>query len=562
MTEVLSAPPVEAESDSDASADLVTDPPTVLGDRYRLDRLIGSGGMGAVYEGCDLHTGGAVAVKVLHRGFAPNNEVFNRFRAEAAIIDRLQHRNIARVRDFHDPYSEHGRKSDPAYIVLELLKGENLHERIKKQGPLRNAEPHRISELLELARQVGGALQAAHEKSIVHRDIKPANIFLVKETTAYGEVEVVKLLDFGIAKATRVIKGETRAQEILGTPNYMAPESIELGSGAADARADQWALAATLYEAIAGQQAYPGDKFHDVLHRIASGQEPVPLRALAPGLPPHIYSAIARAMSTNPADRFSSVSQFIQALDGKAPEPLHAAAGPDVRPRRSGAPTVHADPEALLMPAGKSLPDAKTMHSLGGGALPIRGEAALAQVSAAVVADSSVPASAVPRTGQARWALRMVLGLLAVAGLCVLIWMAFMRSRPAKDPIATIPSGPPATPVPADSLGRQPAPVPLAAPLGAAESGPSKPESEMEPAPAARATPAPSLEPAAVRRRTESTKKPATHRGPARPPAALSPSAPQAPRSSAPADGGVPPPAVAPPVGPLPEGRGEVPLIR
>lgn len=354
MTDLLPGPVPDPASDSEPATALVGQ---TLNHRYLLEGLIGAGGMGAVYKARDLHTDGQVAVKVLHRELANDADVFGRFRAEAAIVDRLQHRNITRVRDFHDPFAPHGDRSQPPYIVQEYLDGQNLQQRLKQRGKLP------LPDVLELARQVGGALQAAHEQGVIHRDIKPANIFYVTETTAYGPTEVVKLLDFGIAKAQRFRGEGTRAHAILGTPNYMAPEAVMHGSGAVDGRADQWALALTLYEALSGHQAYPGDNLINVLSQIQGTYQPEPLAHLVEGLPVHVYSTIARAMNKDPAQRFSSMARLVQALDGQAPEPLLAAAPlPDVA-RRSGAPTIHADPDPLLRQVGKAGPDGPTVHA-------------------------------------------------------------------------------------------------------------------------------------------------------------------------------------------------------
>src|SRR5689334_9329504 len=179
---------------------------TVLGGTYRLERLLGRGGMGAVYEARHVRLPRRYAVKLLKLEFAHDRDVLDRFRREAEIASSLGHQNIAEVFDFN--LSEDGQ----AYMVLELLEGEDLSNRLA-QGPLK------LGQMLAVLRQVASALEAAHSRGIVHRDLKPSNLFLCKRK---GGDELVKVLDFGISKVLHTPNTATQTGAILGTPNYMS----------------------------------------------------------------------------------------------------------------------------------------------------------------------------------------------------------------------------------------------------------------------------------------------------------------------------------------------------
>ena len=266
-----------------ASAPPVLERGDVVGGAYRVEARIGGGGMGAVYRARRLADDRAVALKVV-RDATP--DLVARLEREAQITGSIDHPNLIRVHDVLR--DEHG----APVVVMELLHGETLGQRLAREGTLPVAEVARI------ALGILGALEAAHARTVVHRDLKPDNVFL---TSASGQ-PFVKVLDFGIAKAVEgasVIEGlptlETRTGHILGTPQYMAPEQI-FGEKDVDYRADVWALGVVIYEALAGKRPFDGDNVGQVFKAIAL-DPPVPLAERREGLPPALLALVGKMLT-------------------------------------------------------------------------------------------------------------------------------------------------------------------------------------------------------------------------------------------------------------------------
>jgi serine/threonine-protein kinase len=234
---------------------------------YTLQRELGRGGMGAVYVGAHSLLGRQAAIKVLLPELSRNQSLVQRFFNEARAATAIRHPGIVEIYDF-------GFASDgSAYIVMELLAGESLADRLRRQGRLS------LATAIQIARQAATALGAAHRAGIVHRDLKPDNIFLVPDAeTALGER--VKLLDFGIAKlADAGDLGRTGVGSVMGTPQYMAPEQC-LGAAGLDHRADLYALGCVLHEMVAGVTPFTGDAVGTVLGAQIH-LPPPPLRSVA-----------------------------------------------------------------------------------------------------------------------------------------------------------------------------------------------------------------------------------------------------------------------------------------
>ncbi len=277
---------------------------SVLGDTYELMRLIGQGGMGAVWEASHLRLPGKrVAVKVLLATISAGSEAFQRFRREAEIASRLGHANIVEVIDFNVL------PSGTPYLVLELLQGESLATRLRR-GPLPPGEA------LAIARQIGAALAAAHRHGVVHRDLKPDNVYLCPPTEEGATVPRVKVLDFGISKIAGSTTLQTQEARVMGTPQYMAPEQAKGQNSAVDARTDVFALGAIVYEMISGQPAFAGENLAEVVFKVVY-EQPRPLLELAPGAPASVRTAIQRAMEKEAGARFADVPTMIEALTGK-----------------------------------------------------------------------------------------------------------------------------------------------------------------------------------------------------------------------------------------------------
>src|SRR4051812_9746941 len=245
----------------------------LVADKYRLIKPIGEGAMGHVWSAQHATLGHTVAVKFLHGSVAMSAEPRARFEREARLAARLGEasRHITRVTD-------HGVTSEGTpFLVMELLSGEGLEVRLKRERRL----PFFL--ITKIASQLCRALHVAHGAGVIHRDLKPANVFLC-ESEEDGEV-FVKLLDFGVAKATLEAEEnqQTRAGALIGTPNYMSPEQI-VGDSAVDARSDLWAVAAIVYRMAVGRAPFGSGSLSELAMRIVSTEPPQPT-TLAPDLP-------------------------------------------------------------------------------------------------------------------------------------------------------------------------------------------------------------------------------------------------------------------------------------
>jgi serine/threonine protein kinase len=263
--------------------------------RYPVERLLGRGAMGSVYLAHDTDLERPVAIKTVRLPSQPDEaeNFLVRFRNEARAVGRLKHRSIIAVYDVgNDPV--HG-----PYLVFEYVEGANLKDVLKSKGPLTPEQ------LMALAEQVGGALDAAHREGIIHRDIKPENLLV-------GKDGVVRLADFGVARVPdAALTGEG---QFLGTPCYGAPETLR--SGVAGPRSDQFSLAAVLYEAASGTRAFPGTDAMAVAHSVIHDNPPLPSRVAAAGVAfsPALDSVIMRALSKDPAQRFDQLSTLVREL--------------------------------------------------------------------------------------------------------------------------------------------------------------------------------------------------------------------------------------------------------
>jgi tetratricopeptide (TPR) repeat protein len=247
-----------------------------VGDRFVIERLAGSGGMGAVYRALDEHTGGPAAVKVLWSRFVEMPEHTERFEREARVLMELDHPGI--VRYLARGISDEG---EP-WIALEWLEGESLSQRLRRQGLT-------LAEAVALGRRVAEALGAAHRRGVVHRDLKPSNIYLVG-----GSIERPKVIDFGIAK----IEGDTPLTvtgTVMGTPFYMAPEQAR-GVRRIDARADVFALGCVLFHCLTGRAPFAGEEMHAALLKVVLDDAPR-LYVLRDDVPDALDDLVARMLA-------------------------------------------------------------------------------------------------------------------------------------------------------------------------------------------------------------------------------------------------------------------------
>lgn len=303
---------------------------SLLDGRYRVESVLGTGGMGKVYKAEHTGIGRTVAIKVLHSRLGGSKEAAQRFQREAIASGRLDHPNIVNV-------SDSGALEDGSlYLVMEALEGEPLGNRLARDGRI----PWR--EALVIIRGVLAGLQHAHDKGVVHRDIKPDNIFLARKDTDL----VVKVLDFGIAKlyaGNADDPATTRAGLTVGTPAYLSPEQAV--GGAITPATDLYSTSIVLYEMLVGRPPFVDDDPLAMLTAHVSRDAP-PFAEIAPDLqvPPGLEDVITRGLAKISAERISSATDYVQMLDDVA-----RAAGVELpmMPRMSGQLSIPSGPHSI-----------------------------------------------------------------------------------------------------------------------------------------------------------------------------------------------------------------------
>jgi serine/threonine protein kinase len=288
---------------------------SVIAGTYKIEALLGRGGMGAVFLASHLRLAGKrVAIKILHTEIE-GADIIARFKREAEIAAKLNHPNIVGVVDYNVA------PDGMPYLVLDYLEGETLAERIAR-GPVP------LDQVVSIVRQIGSALAAAHRAGIVHRDLKPQNIFLVPTEVDGRVVEIAKVLDFGISKIRGSQTVKTQDSALLGTPQYMAPEQATGQHASVDERTDVFALGAIVYEMLSGEAAFAGASIPEVVFKVVYEQPP-PLVSRAPSVPPAVEAAVSQAMAKQSDQRFATVTAFVEAVTG---QPLSLSRGPVALP--------------------------------------------------------------------------------------------------------------------------------------------------------------------------------------------------------------------------------------
>jgi serine/threonine-protein kinase len=270
---------------------------SLLAGKYLLERRVAAGGMGAVWAARRLGLGDAVAVKLMHATQVLSPEARTRFEREARAAAQIQSNHVVRVLDY-------GVDGNIPFLVMELLEGEDLGRRLRRQGRLSLPETSRV------LRQIARALRRAHAAGFVHRDLKPANVFLARS----DDEELVKLLDFGIAKevALRGTLAETRPGDVLGSPDYMSPEQLVRGDSV-DARADLWALGVLLYRMLVGTLPFADVEYTHAFARVLTAPIVLPSVRVS-DLPPGLDAFFTLALSREPEFRFATVDALVGAF--------------------------------------------------------------------------------------------------------------------------------------------------------------------------------------------------------------------------------------------------------
>jgi len=301
------------------------EPGKLVRDRYRVVRLIGKGGMGEVYEAQDTRRDQAVALKTVMPDLLESEKILVRFRREIELASRIQHPNVLRIYDVFDVdyESEEGPVEVPC-MVTELLAGETLADRLGRLGAL---EPE---EALPLACQMAEALDASHQAGVVHRDLKPDNVFLVPRETGIQAV----LTDFGVARSSLSTSTSNQSSDsltatnvILGTPNYLAPEQLELER--ATQTSDIYALGLVIYEMITGHLPFESDSPLQMVFKRVKEDPPSP-RIYRSDLSPEWETTILRCLEREPEKRFPRAADIARSLGAPESE-TRAGAGADGR---------------------------------------------------------------------------------------------------------------------------------------------------------------------------------------------------------------------------------------
>jgi serine/threonine-protein kinase len=452
----------------------------VVGGRWTLDRLLGAGGMAAVYAAHDA--GGQVAaVKVLHPEMCVRRDVRERFLREGQAANRINHRGAVRV------YEQGSIGDDVVFLVMELLDGETLGERVVRHGTLP------VPEVLDVLDQVLDVLVAAHAAGIVHRDLKPDNLFV----TTGGQV---KVLDFGLARLLDAVPGDfkTRTGAALGTYPYMAPEQALGRSSEIDGRADLFALGATAFRILAQRKVHEAESDAELLMAMASKPAPA-LDSVAPHVPAPVAAVVDLALAFSRDARYPDA----RAMQGDVRAVRHGGHPPHAMSRRSVrgaptsvgmsrppgssavAPTIPDDPLAPSSPFSSqplSVAAAETTAPMSG-APPVQTSVPPASATVSALASDAEPARS-RRRGRLLVVAVLATGFVGLAALVGVAALALNWEQLVGEPAADEQTRASATTGSDDtqSLGPLPAlSVATTASAGVAEPGPAANESQGEP---------------------------------------------------------------------------------
>lgn len=371
-------------------------PGTLIADTYRVYAVIGSGGMGKVYEAVHKRLPQRVAIKVISGEHQA--ESLARFRQEAEIASSVGHPHIVRVFDFNT--LPDGRP----YMVMEFLEGEDLAKTLSRGA----VPPDRA---LVIVGQIGSALSAAHAKGIVHRDLKPPNIFLGSVEIGGERREHATVLDFGVSKKADAETAITQTSAIIGTPRYMAPEQAMGKHDDVGPASDQFALGCIMYEMLTGRRCFGGRDLAEIIHSVCY-VDPIPLDQINSELAPAITAAVQRAMAKAPGDRFPSMADFVAALEGRT---LPSLAADDTVTATPAARSHDIAVEKVEKVASVAAESPATMETVASRPSSRSVKLAADEATAATVSEPEPPSAPASTAGDSRRALS--LGLTVVVAI-------------------------------------------------------------------------------------------------------------------------------------------------
>ena len=297
VADVLTPPPSSSQS-SGTSTGLDRTSSVDFGPRYRVTRLLGQGGMGAVYLAYDQDLGRQVALKLVKPELMVYPGAMERFRQELLLASKISHRNVLRIHDLGDV-------SGMKFISMAYVDGEDLHQVLVREGRLP------LDRMLNIARQLCAALDAAHSEGVAHRDLKPQNIMLAKDDHVY-------VTDFGLAKSLGAANGMTQSGEMLGTPRYMAPEQVEAKH--VDARTDIYALGLIFYEMLTGDVPFTAESTLQLMYKRANEPSPPPT-TINPDIPDWLNNIVMKCLERDPANRYQSSKEILDDIDAQRKPP-------------------------------------------------------------------------------------------------------------------------------------------------------------------------------------------------------------------------------------------------
>lgn len=310
----------------------------VVGGRYRLERALGEGGLGAVYAATDRDTGGKVAVKLLRREASLDAEAFSLLCRDATLAANPSNSHVVRVLDT-------GMAGEQAFLAMELLPGEDLAATLMRTTRLS------LEQTAAIVQQLADALSQAHRAGLAHRNLKPTNIFLSPSAPPH-----VTVLDFGVARILQSPTLSVQTGAILSTPNYLSPEHAMGQAGQSGESGDVFALGAIVYECVTGKKAFAAPTLAGTLYQVCRGQ-PAKVQGFPPAVAARLDRFFAQALAKSPAERYSTVSTLCDAFV----EICHSV--PDASPVAAPVPRGRADITQPILPAPQAPNDSPIRHT-------------------------------------------------------------------------------------------------------------------------------------------------------------------------------------------------------